>query len=307
MSARVAVLGASGFVGSVVVEALARRGALVTAVTAPRLRTSARTAADVSVETFPSVVDQLICEIGRVDVVVVAAGLSDAVSGEPDDLYGANALLPALVARAVDSLDETTSRTTRLVHVSSAAVQGRTQRLDETTSVAPFSPYSHSKALGEQLLARRADTVVFRPTSVHGPGRELTRRLASFLASPFASVAGKGDAPTPQVLVGNVADAIAFVALANQAPPPVVLQPGESMTTGSLVRIIGGREPRHVPTFAARGVVSVLMLVGRRSGRVAGIGRRIEMLWFGQDQVDGWLKAVGWLPVLGSEEWRRLV
>ena len=108
------------------------------------------------------------------------------------------------------------------------------------------------------------------------------------------------------MLVENVADAVAFVALTTDVPPAVVLQPAEALTTASLVRVLGGREPRHVPRPVARLLVSAMMLLGRRSGRAAGIGRRLEMLWFGQDQVDGWLVGAGWRPVAGHEVWRTL-
>ena len=304
MTARVAVLGATGFVGTAVCEALVRHGAEIAPVTAPRLRTSARSATAVRAESraHDDSVSALAIALGSADVVVNAAGVADSGSGDADGLYGANALLPAILAEAVDRL----GREVRLVHVSSAAVQGRTRRLDETPTVAPFSPYSDSKALGEQALLGRSSTVVFRPTSVQGRGRAVTRQLVRFLGSPLASVAGSGDGATPQVLVENVADAVAFVALTTDVPPAVVLQPAEALTTASLVRVLGGREPRHVPRSVARLLVSAMMLLGRRSGRAAGIGRRLEMLWFGQDQVDGWLVGAGWRPVAGHEVWRTL-
>lgn len=307
MTHRVAVLGASGFVGAAVAEALQHRGADVTRMPAPRLRTQARSARGLRLETHGETVDFLAAQIKGATAVVIAAGLADASAGDADGLYGANSLLPELVARAVEKVQATDRSVVRLVHVSSAAVQGRARQLDETRATAPFSPYSKSKALGEEMLAGHKDTVIFRPTSVHGPGRSVTRRLASLLRSPLASVAGSGDAPTPQVLVSNVGDAIAFVALVEGAPPAVVLQPDESLTTASLVRIVGGREPRHVPTSVARGLVSVMMLIGRGSGRAAGVGRRLEMLWFGQDQVEGWLRTAGWKPVAGQDGWGRLV
>lgn len=299
---RVAVLGASGFVGTAVCAALVRRGADVHPVTAPRLRTSARTVPSLRAEvaSHAAAAADLAAGLGPVDVVVNAAGVADAASGDADLLFGANALLPGVLASSLDRVDAGV----RLVHVSSAAVQGRSRRLDESPAVAPFSPYSESKALAEQLLSGRERTVMFRPTSVHGSDRTVTQTLARFLASPLASVAGAGDAPTPQVLVDNVADAVAFVALTDQATPFVVLQPAEGLTTAALVREVGGREPRHVPTSVARPLVSAMMLVGRHSGRAAGIGRRLEMLWFGQDQVDGWLVGAGWRPVAGPEVWR---
>lgn len=301
--ARVAVVGATGFVGRSVCEALEQRGHQPVAVRAPRLSSSARDAAG------------LAAELGRTDVaseltrlreafatchaVVNAAGLATATGGAHDALIGANALTPEVVAEAVP-----TGR--RLVHVSSAAVQGRRPVLDESRECSPFSPYSESKRLGEQVMHRRGpDAVCFRPTSVHGPGRRVTRSLVRLLGSPAASVAGRGDRPTPQVLVGNVADAVAFVATTDEEVPGVVLQPWGGLTTSGLVRLLGDRDPRHVPTGVARAIVGAAYAGGKGVERSAGVARRLEMLWFGQQQTQGWL-ANRWSPVDGEQAWREL-
>lgn len=301
---RVGVLGATGFVGAAVLDAFEQRGIAVKCVRAPRLSTSARDPSRVHAELHDRLVMGEI-EVLRVDlegcsVVVNAAGLASATAGGRDSLVGADALLPGVVARA-------TPRGARLVHVSSAAVQGRREVLDESSEMAPFSPYSAAKAWGEVLVRERAgETVCFRPTSVHGRDRPVTRTLARVLRSPVASVAGKGDRPTPQVLVANVADAIAHVATTREKPPPVVLQPWEGLTTAGLVRMLGGREPRHVPDPLARTAVASAYRVGRQTGGAAGFARRLEMMWFGQCQEPGWLDS-RWSPPRGHEDWKELV
>ncbi|WP_267895260.1 NAD-dependent epimerase/dehydratase family protein [Nocardioides terrigena] len=297
------MLGASGFVGSHVVSALIRRGAEVTAVRAPRLSTSARSVPDLRGELEMSHVkaesDRLRAELAGASTVINAAGLAHATGGG-DDLFGANALLPAVVAEAMED-------GARLVHVSSAAVQGRMSPLDESNTRAPFSPYSASKALGEELVAQRADTVCFRPTSVHGPDRQVTRSLSRLVSSRVASVAGRGDGPTPQVLVDNVADAVAFIALTQQIPPAVVLQPHEGLTVAGLVRSLGGREPLHVATWLARPLVRMLSELGSVLPPIAGVARRLEMLWFGQHQVDGWLTTTDWSAPESVERWKDMM
>jgi nucleoside-diphosphate-sugar epimerase len=299
----VAVVGASGFVGSQVVAALVARGADVRSVRAPRLTTSARTAAELEADRGrPDVraeAQRLRAELSDVVAVVNAAGVADA-TGTGDELFGANALLPAVVADAAPD-------GARLVHVSSAAVQGRMSPLDETTLRAPFSPYSASKALGEEVVGARAGAVCFRPTSVHGPDRGVTRSLHRVVSSPLASVAGRGDGPTPQVLVENVADAIAYVALAAQQPPPVVLQPSEGLTVAGLVRDLGGREPTHVWPWVARLLVRLLGTIGAAVPAAAGVARRLEMLWFGQSQVAGWLTGTDWSAPVGRQQWKDMM
>jgi UDP-glucose 4-epimerase len=299
---RVAVLGASGFLGSAVVAALRDRGASVTAVPAPRLTSTAGSpaalAAELQTKSARTAVDRLREALQRCDVVVNAAGVARATSTWDPPMVGANALLPLVVAEARPV-------GARLVHVSSVAVQGRVSVLDQTLRLTPFSPYSASKALGEQALAECPDVVLFRPTSVHGPGRDVTRTLARVLSSPVASVAGRGDGSTPQVLVSNVADAVAFVALCQETPPRVVLQPSEGVTVADLVRMVGHREPRHVPTRVARLIVSLSAWVGRWSGPLAGASRRLEMMWFGQEQTTSWLDG-RWSAPVGREGWKEL-
>ncbi len=293
------VLGATGFVGTAVVRALEARGLDVRPVRAPRLSTGARDLAAMRAElATPPVqrhVARLRADLAGADVVVNAAGLAQATSGG-DALYGADALLPGVVAAACPDL-------ARLVHVSSAAVQGRRPVLDESGEHEPFSPYSRAKALGELMVGSRG--TCFRPTSVHGEGRAVTRTLARLCASPLASVAGKGAQPTPQVHVANVGDAIAFTAATDEQVPPVVLQPSEGLTTASLVQRLGGREPRHVPESLAGRLIEVGHRLGSRSGRASGLTRRVEMLWTGQAQSPGWLDG-RWTPVVGPDAWKDL-
>lgn len=294
---KIVVLGATGFVGSHVVTALERRGATVSKLRAPRLSTAARTPGELCHDAeSEAALAELRHELARYHVVVNAAGCAAATSALDDELVGANALLPAVVASARPARS-------RLVHVSSAAVQGRKRFLDETPERQPFSAYSQSKTWGEMVLDGKADTVIFRPTSVQGADRRVTRSLVRFATSRAASVAGAGDRPTPQVLIENVADAIAFVALAPD-PPPIVLQPWEGLTTGGLLRRLGNAEPVHLPVIAARAILACATLGGHLLPAGAGLARRLEMAWFGQAQVPTWLETVGWTPI--NADWEAL-
>lgn len=298
----VALIGAGGFVGSNVRAALERRGVQVVCVSAPRLHTPARQLGDLIHEVEehrrrPSA-RALAASLADCGVVVNAAGVA-AAAGDGDSLFGANALLPGLLAAIAPA-------GARLVHVSSAAVQGRTRTLDESEETRPFSPYSLSKSLGEQVvLTVRPDAVCYRPTSVHGPGRDVTRSLVRVVKSPLASVAGSGDLPSPQIRVENVGDAVAMLATTKETPPRIVLHPSEGMTTGDVVRILGGREPIRVPYGLARVAVELAFLVGRTIPAGAGVARRLEMLWFGQGQKGSWLRE-RWRPVKGNDSWTEL-
>jgi nucleoside-diphosphate-sugar epimerase len=296
-----AVVGGSGFVGSAVAGALEAAGATVLRLSAPRLTSDGEGPASLVGEAMASTAEiaALAAAIGAADVVVNAAGMADAVSDQAAAMLGANALLPRVVREAAVA-----AGADRFVHISSAAVQGRRDPIDETLAVEPFSLYTRSKAWGEQTLADCPETVIFRPTSVHGVERSVSRSVAKLARSPLASVAGDGSSPTPQVLVENVGSAVAFVALHEGTVPPIVLQPWEGLTTATLIEVLGGRRARRIPMTMARGLVSAL----RRApaAKVAANVRRLEMLWFGQGQVDGWLSTSDWRAPSGISQWQAL-
>jgi nucleoside-diphosphate-sugar epimerase len=198
----------------------------------------------------------------------------------------------------------------RFVHVSSAAVLGRGP-LREGLSARPFSAYSCSKWLGEAALEECADgsasmqAVCYRPTSVQGPGRPVTRQLVNIARGPFSSVAGEGTRPTPQVLVQNVAAAIRLLVESPEVPEAPVLHPWEGMTTGGLLTMLsGGRSPRSVPDWVASSLVHAAAL--SPSPRTRSMSRRLEVLWFGQEHGPSTLERLGYVPELDAEAWADL-
>lgn len=231
------------------------------------------------------------------DVVVVAAGMAAPDAAWAPSLIGANALLPVLVARAASR-----AGCGGVVHISSAAVQGRVPVLDETEVRAPFSPYSTAKALGEDGFLETARVLglracAFRATSVHGRGRPATSTLRRVARSPLASVAAPGTASTPLVSVSGLARAVAYLLPRLEDAPAVVLQPDEGATTRSVLIAAGGREPRALPASLARAAVVVgYGVLGRVLPRTKGIVRRVELMWFGQAQARGWLSSAGYAP-----------
>lgn len=300
MTREVVVFGSSGFVGEAVCSALSARGAAASKRSAPRLNGARPAEARSRVASHAHLIRDLATSLPPGSVVINAAGVAEASSYDEAKLTGANTIMPAVIASACAVAD-----VQRLVHVSSAAVQGRRFVLDDGPT-APFSPYSRSKALAEALVRDAFDrSVVYRPPGVHGEARAVTRSIARLARSPWSSVADP-IANTPQTLVSNAGDAIAFLALTDRQPPAIVSHPTEGITTRELLLLLGGHEPRCLPQPLARLLVSGLLSGGFLTQQLPVNGRRLELLWFGQNQAHSWLTSAGWTPSAGREEWRQL-
>ncbi|UWX96217.1 NAD-dependent epimerase/dehydratase family protein [Arthrobacter zhaoxinii] len=292
------VLGATGFIGSAVRSALAEHGVSVRSVSAPRLRAEGTSPAALHAEAAALDTEHslLVNAFAGADVVVNAAGLATPGATDSPELRGANSLLPALAADAADA-----AGVRRFVHLSSAAVQGHRPFLDESTHVEPFSAYSRSKALGEQVLSARAggscSVATVRATSVQGPGRATTAKLARLAASPLASVAGPGTAPSPVSSVHSLVDFVLRVGFHRGPVPAVVLQPWEQASVSAVLEAAGGRRPAHLPAWFCRAALRCGYTVSSLAGeRLHGALRRVEMMWFGQRQEPGWAESTGNVP-----------
>ncbi|SER73200.1 Nucleoside-diphosphate-sugar epimerase [Pedococcus cremeus] len=300
---RVAVIGASGFIGAHVIHALREEGHIAIPMKGPRLPSMPSREARSFVETT-HIVAQLRNELAEFDAVVNAAGNPDASSRDTDSLTAANGVLPGVLAAATAQ----GQRPARLVHVSSAVVQGRLAVLDASTATQPFSAYASSKVLGEELVRELAPlhSVIYRPPSVHAADRRVTRMTGRIARSALATVARPGSTPSPQALAPNVGSAIAFLSTCEQTPPQIVAHPWEGLSTARLMEALGGRPPREVPRSLAKAAVELLETAGRALPQLSANARRIEMLWFGQSQARSWLTDAGWQPAAGLLEWEAL-
>jgi nucleoside-diphosphate-sugar epimerase len=301
-SKRIVVFGATGFVGAEVVRALRNRGVSVSPMTTPRLPPVRADQAENFLQHFSDDIGALAQRLLKTDCVVNSAGVAEAANTDEGSLTAANGLVPGYLAMAAFM-----ASVPRFVQVSTAAVQGRTEVLDSSPNVSPFSPYSRSKALGT-VLARKAHpgTIEYRPPGVHGVDRRVSQLTARIARSRVSCVARPGTSPSPQALLRNVADAIAFLAITQMPPPAIVAHPSEGLTTASLLVLLGGRRPLEMPRALAKLAVAMGMACGRVAPAVAVNTRRIEMLWFGQSQEPSWLTHAGWKPPAGEDAWKEL-
>src|SRR5882762_10364650 len=207
---RLAIWGAGGFIGRAIMKAASLAGADL--IHLPRLDMSRISSTHHSLhcyvqnwlETHAVEREQILRLLREADVVVNAAGLAAPEEYDLPRLLAANAVLPGVIANLAAE-----AFVPRLIHISSAAVQGRMDPLDETITLQPFSPYSSSKAAGELVLSEPGvqvprEVIVYRPTSVQGNDRTITQSLVRLASRDVLPITGRGDAPLPTCLVENV-------------------------------------------------------------------------------------------------------
>lgn len=325
------VIGASGFVGSSILTRLKIDGIGADPIEAPRLATSQRDANQIirDARKLEGIIDSLADSFAGAEVVINASGLAAPNQQDIAPLLGANALLPAVIAIAAQR-----TGVKRLIHLSSAAVQGPRPVLDDSPRTEPFSAYSYSKALGEDVLLRIADyveekaaagvapgsanssfpaapsfspasvsahhaleTCIVRATSVQGAGRRTTESFAKFSSSPLASVAGSGSHKSPVSSSYALAEFVSMLGQFSGELPRIVVQPWEGTTCESVIVDAGRRRPLHIPApLCTVAVKAGYALSGLLNDRLQGSVRRAEVMWFGQDVDDSWARENGLLP-----------
>lgn len=300
---KVAVVGASGFIGHHVCVALRDRGCLVVPIGGIRVTRDRIGSIEDMTNHESEAARRLAEKLSGSEAVVNAAGVSVAQGTQVGSLVSANAVFPLILATATKAVG-----IPRLIHVSSAAVQGRKSVLDSSPQTFAFSPYSSSKSWGEELVLGNGpkQTVVYRPPGVHGRDRPTTKLTVRVASSPLAAYAGDGAANTPQALVENVADAIAFMSVTDLTIPSIVNHPSEGLTVRSYLRRLGDREPKRIPEPAAVPILGAAVMLGNVFSSLSAHSRRLEVLWRGQEQAPSWLTAAGWRPPRGLDGWDKL-
>lgn len=306
---RMAILGASGFVGSYVARLARAEGNAVVELRAPRLKSGAtsvgQTVADAAgwVSTFPEQFCALVSHIQGTDLVVNCAGMATPESNDWERLVGANGVLPAVAAEAARRAGAST-----FIHVSSAAVQGRRQYLDETDNFDLISDYARSKALGERAAIETSGSLrlyIYRATSVQSPERPITRALVRYCSLAHVPVAGAGSQPLPLSLVQNTAAAITHLACTPSSG--TYLHPWEGITVSRLIKLVSPNSlPFAIPQRAASNALRLGYLYGARNSRIAAVTKRLDLLTRGQVSTGTAFSNSGFQPVLGDEGYGEL-
>jgi nucleoside-diphosphate-sugar epimerase len=199
MVERIALTGATGFVGRVVVDQLVAQGKTISALV--------RNAAKANLHPSVRIVEgdlanpQALAELMRdAEVVLHIAGTVNGIS-------------------QTSFLDANTAGTLAVV---AAAHAQKLKRLVFVSSLAATQPelnfYGESKAQAEAVLTRFAGVMniaILRPAAIYGPGDTATLPLLQALMSRIAIIPGSAEAQFSMVHVEDVARALVDAALSN--------------------------------------------------------------------------------------------
>jgi dihydroflavonol-4-reductase len=264
------VTGASGFLGSHLLERLADEDATVTA-----------TRHSSPPPDGSEALDGVRWE--RLDVLDEEA-VRAAVDGHDAVYHLAGTGLQSSDERTVRAVNEIGTRNVveacldagveRLVFTSTAGTRRAEGVADERDAAPPVGAYQQSKAAAERIVDaatdRGLDAVTVHPTSIFGPGDEsFTARFFALASDPKLFAHPPGGASF--VGVADVADGIAR-AMRRGEPGEHYILGGENLryreALDAIAEEIGGSAPRiTVPAAAIRAAGPVAGVVNRRTGR----------------------------------------
>lgn len=282
-SDRVGIVGASGYVGGALAEALvAHEGS-------PRLfgrRTGQL--AGLEMRMLTSEPKQFV----GLDCIVHLSGITTSRASS-EELHCVNVELAVKTARMAAA-----AKVKRFVFMSSLGVHGKSagSAIRPDTALTPNNAYGRSKAEAERALVKVAaetglELTILRPPMIYGPGSKgsfplLARLVRSGLPLPFATARAKRSFCS----INNVISAVRH-AMAMQQPAHVFLPADpDDFDTAGLVRVMADAMSRDVRLWPAPKAVLAAPLT------LAGRGEMITSL-FEPLQIDRshWEK-IGWSP-----------
>jgi nucleoside-diphosphate-sugar epimerase len=269
------ITGATGFVGSHVLEKLRSRGEAVRCLVRPA--TDARR--------LPGGVETALADLATgqgldraldgVDAVIHVAGVTKALS--PAGYFAGNAAATETLARAL------AGRSIRLVYVSSLAAMGPSldgRPVDENAAPHPVSTYGKSKLEGERIARSLApDTVIVRPPVVYGPRDTDVFQILKAVAQGLVLEISGGERWFSAIYVEDLAGGLCDAARAPQARGQAYFLAHRNPVTwrelGATAAQIMGRRPRtlRVPVAAANSVAFFSEMWSRISRNPAIISR----------------------------------
>ena len=253
----ITVFGGSGFVGSQVVQDLARRGWRIrVAVRRPdrayKLQTSGHVGQIQAVRCDATDPAQVEAALAGADAAINLIGILYEGGGRSFKALHVDAARNIAAACAAAGVD-------RLVHISAVGANPESA-----------SRYAGTKAAGEMAVREvKPDAVVIRPSIVFGAGDGFLNRFAAMATmAPALPLIGGGKTRFQPVYVGDVAQAIARAVERTDAAGRTFELGGPEVLTFMEVLEMILRETRRrnglipLPFFAARGIGSLAQLTG---------------------------------------------
>ncbi len=234
----VTVFGGSGFVGSQVVHALARRGW--------RIRIACRRPDRAyKLQTSGSVgqIQAIRCDVTDAAQVAEAVRGTDAVINLVGILYEAG-------SRTFEALHVGASRT-----IAQACAAAGVDRLVQVSALGAnpesASDYARTKAEAEMAVREaKPDAVIVRPSVVFGPGDDFLNKFAGMAQiAPVLPLIGGGQTKFQPVYVGDVAEAVARAASLAEAGGQTYELGGPAVMTFEDVLKLVARETYRTPGF----------------------------------------------------------
>ena len=266
---RALVTGATGFVGSHLVDALQRRGATVTA-----LARSAEKAASLTSQGIRVVAGHLHDETALLqaardqDVVYHVAGVV-AARNEAEFLRANRDGTKHVVAAAESA------GTRNFVLVSSLAAGGPSPRglaLDGSEPPRPVTSYGKSKLASEEVVrSSRLQWSIVRPPMVYGPRDREVLKVFRLVRYGIAPLFGDGTQELSAIHAADLANALVLASEAPTGKTYVACHP-EIFTSEEFARVIGRTMQRSVrtlkvPPMLGRALLSVTEATARLTGQ----------------------------------------
>ena len=249
----VTVFGGSGFVGSQLVRALAKRGWRIrVAVRRPDRAFKLQTSGTVGQ------IQAVRCDATRPEDVAAALHGADAAINLIGILYESG-------RRSFHTMHVDTSR-----NIAEAAAAAGVNRLVQISAIgaSPEGPsnYALSKAEAEMAVREvKPDAVVIRPSIVFGAGDDFLNRFAQMAQfAPFLPLIGGGHTKFQPVYVGDVAEAIARATVLPEAAGRTFELGGPAVMTFEAVLKLILRE-----TYRSNGLIPLPFFVARAIGSLA--------------------------------------
>lgn len=271
---RILITGATGFVGSHTLQALAARGAPLRALVRPT--SDVRLARELAVELRTGGLEDpssLARAIEGADVVLHLAALTRArtpAEFERTNHQGTRALVQAILAA--------NPRPRRLVYLSSLAAVGPSRNGHPVTTAdapRPLTAYGRSKLAGEQAClaaAGRLEVVIMRAPAVYGPRDRDLYTFFRLAARGLLPVPGGPDRPIQLVHARDLAESLARAATVQQAAGVYHVAHPRPYVWVEVARAIAhalGRSARvvRVPPALVRGAAAATELASALAGR----------------------------------------